>query len=96
MFKKDRKLTPITDLFEKYKRTLKAPQGVVVDSFIEVTEDVLGFRIPKERIRYAVATKTLSVQVSGPLKSEIKLHQTEIMAHLKGRLGVGNAPREIL
>lgn len=93
---KDRKLTPITDLFEKYKRTLRAPQGVVVDAFIEVVEDVLSFKIPKERVRYTVGTKTLSVQVSGALKTEIKLHEEEILTHLKGRLGQASAPKQIL
>ncbi len=96
MQKKERKLAAIGTLFDKYRRTLKAPQGVVVDAFIEVVEDVLSFKIPKERVRYTVGSKTLSVQVSGPLKTEIKLHQVEILTHLKGRLGAQSAPKEIL
>lgn len=84
------------DLFEKYKKTLKAPQGVVIDCFIEVTEDVIGLRIAKESVSYAVHTKTLSARVSGPLKSEIKLRKKEILTHMKGRLGDQGAPVEIL
>jgi hypothetical protein len=96
MIKKERKLAAIGTLFDKYKRTLKAPQGVVVDAFIEVVEDVLSIKIPKERVRYTVGSKTLSVQVSGPLKTEIKLRQAEILTHVKGRLGAQSAPKEIL
>jgi len=93
---KERKLTHITSLFEKYKRTLKAPQGIVVEAFIEVVEDVIGVTIKQEAIKYSVGSKTLALQVSGPLKTEIKLHQEEILTHLKGRLGVQSAPKIIL
>lgn len=86
----------IDGLFDKYKRVLKAPQGVVVDSFIEVVGDLIGVEIPKERIRYATHTKILSLSISGPLKSEILLHKGEIIQHLKGRLGQQSAPKDIL
>jgi len=86
----------IDGLFDKYKRVLKAPQGVVVDGFIEVVSDLIGVEIPKERIRYVTHTKTLSLSISGPLKSEILLHKDEIIRHLKGRLGQQSAPKDIL
>ena len=73
----------ISDLFEKYKKTLKAPQGVVVDAFCEVVEDVIGLPILKENIRYTVHSKILRASVSGPLKTEIKLREKEILRHLK-------------
>ncbi len=96
MIKKERKLNAINTLFDKYKRTLKAPQGIVVEAFIEVVHDLVGFQIPKERVTYTVSQKTLSVQVSGPLKTEIKLHEADILNHLKGRLGAQSAPVRIL
>ncbi|OIP76627.1 MAG: hypothetical protein AUK16_03320 [Parcubacteria group bacterium CG2_30_44_11] len=96
MPKKERKLTAIGTLFEKYKRTLRAPQGVVIDAFIEVVNDLIGISIPKDRVRYSPGQKTLSLQVSGPLKTEIKLRETEILIHLKGRLGAPGAPKQIL
>ncbi len=86
----------LSALFEKYKKTLRAPQGVVIDCFREVTEDVIGLSISKESVSYSVHTKTLSVRVSGPLKSEIKLRKKEILTHMKGRLGDQGAPIEIL
>ena len=86
----------IDSLFDKYKKVLKAPQGVVVDSFIEVVNDLVGVEIPKERIKYSTHTKTLSLTISGPLKSEILLHKDEIVAHMKGRIGAQSAPKNIL
>ncbi len=96
MQKKERKLTPITDLFEKYKRTLKPPQGIVTDAFIEVIHDLLGLLIRKEQVKYTPSQKTLYVNVSGPLKTEIKLREGEVLTHLKGRLGAAHAPTKIL
>jgi hypothetical protein len=86
----------LSDLFEKYKNTLKAPQGVVIDCLREVVEDTIGLPIAKQSVRYSVHTKTLSVSVSGPLKSEIKLRKREILTHMKGRLGDQGVPVEIL
>lgn len=86
----------IDSLFDKYKKVLKAPQGVVVDSFVEVVNDLVGIEIPKERVKYTTHNKTLSLAVSGPLKTEILLHKEEILVHMKGRLGSGSVPKMIL
>lgn len=96
MEKKQRQLKPINSLFEKYKKTLRAPQGSVVKEFVETVEDILGITIPAEQVRYSVGSKTLSVSVAGPLKSEIKLREAEILTHLRGRLGPQSAPKTIL
>jgi hypothetical protein len=89
-------ITKLSSLFEKYTKLLKAPQGVVVDAFREVVQDVLNLDIPKEKITYTVRSRTLSVAVFGPRKSEIQLHKREIISHLKGRLGEQSAPLEII
>lgn len=86
----------IDSLFDRYKKVLRAPQGVVVESFIEVVNDLVGVEIPKERVKYTVHSKTLSLAISGPLKSEIMLHKDEILLHLKGRIGQQSAPKQIL
>ncbi len=86
----------LNSLFDKYKHTLKAPQGSVITAFIEVVYDVLGITIKKEAIRYSTSSRTLVVQGGGPLKSEITLNKEEILTHLKGRLGEQSAPKEIL
>lgn len=96
MSKKERKLSPITDLFDKYKRTLKAPQGVVIEAFVEVVADITGFTLNHDQVRYTVVTKTISIRASGALKTEIKLNQEEILRHLRGRLGLSSTPKLIL
>ncbi len=86
----------IGDLFGKYKNILKAPQGVVISAFIEVVDDVLGIKIPKECVSYTVYNKTLTLRISGPLKTEILLKKQEILTHVKGRVGQKSSPKVIL
>ena len=82
-------------LFEKYKKTLIAPQKTIIDTFCEVVEDLFEISVPKNKIKYSTSTKTLSI-TGGALKSEILLHRGEILTHMKGRLGEKSAPKEIL
>lgn len=89
-------ITKLSALFEKYKQTLRAPQGTVVDCFCEVVQDLVGVSVNKNDVSYSVHTQTLSLRVRGPLKSEIKLRKKEILTHMKGRLGAKSAPVEIL
>jgi len=89
-------ITKLGDLFEKYRKTLKAPQGTVIEAFRDVVEDLLSIKIPKEKIKYSPTSKILSIQGGGPIKSEINLNKKEILTHLKGRLGEKSAPKEIL
>lgn len=89
-------ITKISDLFKKYKDVLRAPQGVVVDAFIEVVFERLGVRIEKEQCTYGVATKTLSIRVPGMIKSEIKLQKKIILNRMAEKLGDKSAPTEIL
>ena len=98
MFKPKRggELTKVGDLFLKYTQNLIAPEASVIVAFIEVVDDVLSINIPKSNVRYNPDTKTLSVTRGGPLKSEIKLREAEIVNHLKARLGPKNAPKTIL
>ena len=86
----------LNSLFEKYKKTLKAPQGSVVAAFCEVVDDLYGWQITKEQVSYSVHNQTLHLTVSGILKTELKLKKKEILNHLKARLGEQNAPREII
>ncbi len=86
----------IGDLFEKYRKTLIAPQKTVIDTFIEVADDVLGVKMRSEWVRYTPGSKTLAIIAPGPVKSEIRLHKDELLAHMKGRLGEKNAPATIL
>ena len=89
-------IKPIAKLFERYKQTLKAPQASVIGVFCEVVNDILSIEIDEDTVQYNPTNKVLSLNMSGVIKSEIKLHQKEILEHLKGRLGVSSAPTNIL
>jgi hypothetical protein len=86
----------LSDLFEVYRKRLRAPQGSVVDAAIEVIHDVIGVTLKKSEVTYTPRTRTLTLRTSGMVKSEVHLKKEEILAHLKGRLGPSNAPESIL
>jgi len=94
--KRGGEIKKVGDLFEKYKQVLRAPQGVVIGAFIEVVEDLIGISIPKERLTYSVYNKTLTMRISGPLKTEILLQKKEILLHMRGRLGQQSVPKVLL
>lgn len=93
MKKRSGEITKISNLFEKYKRVIKAPQGSVIKEVIEVINDLTGITIDKKFMKYSVVTKTVSITAPAVLKQEIKLHQAEILIHLKARLGETSAPK---
>lgn len=88
--------TKIGDLFEVYRKRLRAPQGSVIQTVIEVIHDLLNIDVPKESFSYTPHSRMLRINAHGPLKSEIFLHREEILEHLKGRLGPQDAPKTIL
>ena len=47
----------VSDLFEKYRKTLIAPQKTVIGAFVEVVDDVLGIKLKPESVRYAPGSK---------------------------------------
>lgn len=96
MAKGEADLQAIKDLFAKYKKNLVAPESSVINAFVEVVDDLLGIQVNKKLVRYQPGSGTLFISKSGPLKTEIQLHQKEIINHLKGRLGPKNAPKTIL
>lgn len=89
-------IVKLGDLFEKYRKNLKAPEKTIIVAFEEVVLDLFEIKIPKGKVKYSPASKTISIIGGGPLKSEINLHKEEILLHMKGRLGEKSAPKEIL
>lgn len=83
-------------LFEKYKKTLKAPEGSVKKEFCEVVADLLEIEIKPEKVSYTPSTRVITLTVGGPLKQEVLLHKQDILTHLQGRLGPKNAPSELI
>lgn len=89
-------ITHISSLFQTYIKRLKPPQESVIRTFIEVVDEVLGITIKPESVSYAVRSKTLHLKISGMVRTEIKLHEGEVLAHLKARLGDVSAPQHIV
>ena len=89
-------IVKVSDLFQKYRDTLTAPQKTVTKTFVDVVEDLFGAKITTEQCSYSVASRTLVLRISGPLKSEILMQKDEVLAHMRGRLGEKNCPQSIL
>ena len=89
-------ITKLSDLFEVYKQKLYAPQSVVIKTFQEVVQDLLGVEIPKDQCSYTPSTKTIGITTSGVVKTEILMRKEEILAHIKGRMGEKNTPTRIV
>ena len=86
----------ISDLFKKYTNVLKAPQGTVVKNFIEVIEDLFNVTLRADQCSYSVASRTLSLRISGTLKTEIMLQKKKVIQHMTQRLGEKSSLKEIL
>lgn len=86
----------VGDLFAKYKKILKAPEGSVCKEFVEVVSDVLGITVAVEKVTYKPTTRIITLKVGGPLKSELLLHKKELLTHLTGRLGPESAPKDFI
>lgn len=85
----------LSSYFEHYRKKLIAPQRTIIQTFIEVVEDLYGWQVDETVVAYDSHSKTLTVR-GGPLKTEVQLHKVEILNHLKGRLGEKNSPKTIL
>lgn len=96
MKKRGQGITKVSDLFKKYRDTLIAPQGSVIDAFIEATRVHVGVVIQKNDCSYSPATRTLTYRGSGMIKTEILLKKEMILKTLSERLGKKSVPEKIL
>lgn len=83
------------DLFEKYKKRLKAPQATVEKEFIAVVKEVAGFELLPKQVVYTVTTRTISLQVSSLIKTELRFKQEQILQVLENRLGRDSCPKVV-
>ena len=84
------------NLLARYKDRFKPPQSSVVKECIEVIADVSGIMLEQKHLTYTVSSRTLVVQTSSMIRSELKTHQDAITTELQKRLGAHNAPKVIL
>lgn len=89
-------ITPISSLFAKYAKLLKAPQGTVVQACIDVLHEIYGITVKKEQCVYQVHSRMLVLHLGGPLKSEIALNKKVILEEVGKRVGADSAPKDIL
>lgn len=89
-------MKPISDLFSKYKNTLKAPQKSVEKEVLEVINTTTPHTLTEKQVSYTPNTRTIYLKIPSVLKSEILFHQKEILEKVTTKLGVGNAPKTIL
>lgn len=86
----------IGTLFEKYKKRLRPPQGIVISTFCAVVAAELGVILAPAQMRYSVYSRTLSITTFGPQKSEILLNRARILALCREVLGTLGAPEHIV
>lgn len=79
-------LVKVGSLFEKYAKTLKPPQRSVEKMACEAIQAIVGCVLEDNQVSYTVATRTLYIKAPALLRSEIKLHGSEILAVLRDRL----------
>ena len=89
-------LKQVSSLFEKYKRTLIAPEGAVISEFLELLQDMFAVKVPRSKISYNPSTRALVISGLSALRSEVRMREVEILAHLRGRLGEKNAPKRVV
>ncbi len=84
------------NLLARYKNHFKPPQASVVKECLEVIQDVCGIILEQKHLTYTVSNKTLTVQTSSLVRSELKTNHQAITKELEKRLGAHNAPKVII
>lgn len=96
MLKRRGEITAVKDLFEKYRKTLQAPQKTVELEGIRVIGELTNLKLKEEQIEYTVSTRVLAIKASSLIKQEIKIKNKAILDELKKRLGSKSSPQTIL
>ncbi len=89
-------ITRVSNLFSKYAKLLKAPQGTVVQACIDVIFDIYGITLKKNQCTYQVQSKTLVLHIPGTIKSEVLLNKEVILSEMAKKIGVESTPKNIL
>jgi hypothetical protein len=96
MFKKRGEITAVRDLFEKYRKTLQAPQKTVELEAIKIIGELTGIKLREDQISYLPSTRVLSINAPSLIKQELKTKNKQILDELKNSLGVKSSPQTIL
>jgi hypothetical protein len=85
----------ISDLFSRYKTTIKPPQSSVTKIFIASVKEVSGIDITTEQCEYKVSSKTIYLKTPSILRSEILRQKKMILDRTKTSLG-DSAPSDVI
>lgn len=85
----------LKDLFSKYRQILRAPQGTVIKSFVEVVSNDYALPLKAEHVSYTVRDRILFLTCPGVLKQEILLHKSAILQRLTAVFSEHSAPKDI-
>ncbi|MEZ4194906.1 MAG: hypothetical protein R3B53_00700 [Candidatus Paceibacterota bacterium] len=96
MQKRRGEITPLKNLFNKYKNTLIAPQKTVEMEMVRVVGEVVGITLKESQVAYTVSTRTIAIIASGMIKQEVKIKNKLILAELKKHLGAKGCPLHII
>lgn len=96
MIKRRGEIVAVKDLFEKYRKTLQAPQKTVEIEAVRVIGEITNLKLREDQVEYTVATRVLAVKASSLIKQEIKIKNNLILDELKKRLGGKSSPLTIL
>ncbi|KKT78006.1 MAG: hypothetical protein UW75_C0051G0003 [Parcubacteria group bacterium GW2011_GWF2_44_8] len=96
MFKRRGEIVAVKDLFEKYRKTLQAPQKTVELEAIRVIGELTNITLKEHQISYTVSTRVLAINAPSVIKQELKFKHTELLSELKKRLGAKSSPQTVL
>jgi hypothetical protein len=96
MFKKRGEITAVRDLFEKYRKTLQAPQKTVELEGIKIIGEITGIKLSEDQISYTPSTRVLYINAPSLIKQELKIKNKQILDEIKNSLGVKSSPQTIL
>ncbi len=94
--KRGKGIVHVKDLFAKYTKVLRAPQGIVLTAFIHAVEEVCGVSLTKTQCRYDVTKRTITVTASGVIRTEILLKKEDVLRVVGEVIGKENSPTQIL
>lgn len=86
----------VRDLFEKYRKTLQAPQKTVELEAIRVIGELVQITLKEHQVSYTPSSRILAISAPSILKQEVTLKREAVLIELKQRLGVKNAPQTLL
>lgn len=89
-------LIKLSALFDKYIKTLKAPQKTVEKAACAAIFEITGLQLTAEQVHYTVSTQTLFVNAPSMMRTEIKIKTTEIVSALEATLGKNQSTVHLL